>query len=145
MVFKNIRPRNIISYISGMDPAWSGGGGGDALPAVVPSCVGRACRPRLIHYVQQSLTWLLYLSCNCCSQFAYHHVITQITVSHFVSNTILLYHENSTPPQRPLWPRLGVGCAPPSKSIPDIYHTSLSVIYLSIYSFCHTHKRYTFT
>jgi hypothetical protein len=27
---------------------------------------------------------LLYLNCNCFSQFAYHHVITQITVSHFV-------------------------------------------------------------
>ena len=24
-----------------------GGGGGGALPALVPSCVGRACRPRL--------------------------------------------------------------------------------------------------
>jgi hypothetical protein len=28
------------------------------------------------------------LNCNCCSQFAYHHVITQITVSHFVTHPI---------------------------------------------------------
>jgi hypothetical protein len=36
--------------------------------------------------LRQSLAWLLYLNCNCCSQFAYHHVITQITVSNFASN-----------------------------------------------------------
>ena len=30
--------------------------------------------------------------CNCCSRFAYRHVITQITVSHIVSNNFLLYH-----------------------------------------------------
>ena len=33
------------------------------------------------------------LNCNCCSQFAHHHVITQITESHFVPDNFLLYHE----------------------------------------------------
>jgi hypothetical protein len=70
-----------------------GGGGGGALPALVLSCVGHVCRPpiNLLHYCKVLLG--LYLNCNCCSQFAYHHVITQITVSHFASNNFLLYHE----------------------------------------------------
>ena len=49
-----------------------GGGGGGALVPTAELC--RSCVP-LAHQ-------LLYL--NCCSQFTYHHVITQITVSHFV-------------------------------------------------------------
>jgi hypothetical protein len=44
----------------------------------------------------QSLASLQYLNCNCCSQFAYHHIITQITVSHFVSDTFLLYLVGAT-------------------------------------------------
>jgi hypothetical protein len=46
-----------------------------ALPALVPSCVGHV-------YCPPSTYSLLYLNCNCCSQFAYHRVIAQITVSH---------------------------------------------------------------
>jgi hypothetical protein len=46
------------------------------------------------------------LNYNCCSQFAYHHVITQITVSHFVAHT-------GTPPPPPP--------PPPCKSIPDFW------------------------
>jgi hypothetical protein len=42
---------------------WYGGGGG-ALPALVPSSVGHVCRPPIN---------ILYL--NCCSQFAYHRVL----------------------------------------------------------------------
>ena len=58
---------------------WYGGG---ALPTLVLSCVGHVCRPPIN---------ILYL--NCCSQCAYHRVIAQITVSHFVSIFFLLYHE----------------------------------------------------
>ena len=57
---------------------------------------------------------LLHLNCNCCSQFTYHHVITQITVSHFVFFAL-------SPPLHPLWPGLG-GCTPPSISIPDVIY-----------------------
>jgi hypothetical protein len=74
---------------SGMDPAWSGrgGGGGSASSGaeLCRSCIGTPGNQ--LASLLQSLAWLLYLNCNCCSQFAYHHVITQITVSHFVSNT----------------------------------------------------------
>jgi hypothetical protein len=59
------------------------GRGGGAMPALVPSCVGHVCRPAYqLASLLLSLAWLLFLNCNCCSQFAYHHVITQITVSH---------------------------------------------------------------
>jgi hypothetical protein len=47
----------------------------------------------LLQYCEILLDYSIYLNCNCCSQFAYHHVITQITESHFVSNIFLLYHE----------------------------------------------------
>jgi hypothetical protein len=66
----------------------------------------------------QSLAWLLYLNCNCCSQFTYH-VITQITVSHFVSNYFFCFIiKNSTAP--PL-----VHCtptAPPLHCTPTALH-----------------------
>jgi hypothetical protein len=51
---------------------------------------------------------LLYLNCNCCSQFTYH-VITQITVSHFVF--FALSWKIAPPLARG-------GVHPPSKSIP---------------------------
>ena len=38
---------------------------------------------------------ILYLN-YCCSQFAFHHVITQITVSHLVSNIVCFIMKNST-------------------------------------------------
>jgi hypothetical protein len=60
---------------AGMDPAWSGKGGGGALPALVLSCVG-------------------------------HVFITQITVSHFVSNILFAWSWNIAPPA-PFWPGLG--------------------------------------
>ena len=55
----------------------------------------RSCVPptHQLASLLQSLALLLYLNCNCCSQLAYHHVITQITVSHFASNNFLLYDE----------------------------------------------------
>jgi hypothetical protein len=59
------------------------GGEGGALVPTAELC--RSCVP--------SAHQLLYLNCNCCSQFAYHHVFTQITVSHFASNNFLLYHD----------------------------------------------------
>ena len=55
------------------------GGGGGALLLTAELC--RSC-VRPAHQ-------LLYLNCNCCSQFTYHHVITQITVSHFVLFALL--------------------------------------------------------
>ena len=70
---------------SGMDPAWSGGGGGGALVPTAELC--RSCVP----------------NCNCCSQFTYHHVITQITVSHFV---FFALSWKIAPPLHPLWPGL---------------------------------------
>jgi hypothetical protein len=51
-----------------------GGGGGGALVPTAELC--RSCVPPAHQ--------LLYWNWNCCSQFTYHHVITQITVSHFV-------------------------------------------------------------
>ena len=55
----------------------------------------RSCVPpaHQLASLLQSIALLLYLNCNCCSQLAYHHVITQITVSHFASNNFLLYDE----------------------------------------------------
>jgi hypothetical protein len=46
----------------------------------------------------------------CCSQFAYHHVIAQITVSHFVS--IIFCFIMKKAPLHPLLSGLG-GCTPP--------------------------------
>jgi hypothetical protein len=59
-----------LSLYTGMDLV---GGGGALVPTaeLCWSCVPPAHQ-------------LLYLNCDCCSQFTYHHVITQITVSHFV-------------------------------------------------------------
>jgi hypothetical protein len=80
-----------------MDPAWSGKGG-----ALVPTAeLCRSCVPPAHQ--------LLYLNCNCYSQFTYHHVITQITVSHFV---FFALSWKIAPPLHPFWPGLG-GCAPP--------------------------------
>ena len=84
---------------------------------MVPSYIGHVRRPLINIQVQQYLFdyciclcfhkqnyyIILYLNCNCCSQFAYHHVITQITVSHFVSNTFFSIMKNSNP-LHPLWP-----------------------------------------
>jgi hypothetical protein len=88
-----------------MDPAWSGrGGGGGGCYASSGAELCRSCVPpaHQLASLLQSLAWLLHLNCNCCSQFAYDHVITQITISHFVSNNILLYHEKQHPPEHPL-------------------------------------------
>ena len=86
---------------TGMDPAQSvkGGGGGCALATLVPSCVGQVCRPPIN---------ILYLNCNSCSQFAYHHAIAHITVSHFVSIIFCFICPGIAPPpqvnQFLLWP-----------------------------------------
>jgi hypothetical protein len=47
----------------GMDPAWSGKGGGSALPALVPSCVGHVCRPpiNLLHYCKVLLDYYIWI------------------------------------------------------------------------------------
>jgi hypothetical protein len=59
------------------------------------------------------LAWLLYLNCNCCSQFAYHHVITQIIVSHFASNIFFaLWWKIATPLVRAGGGGLGQGNKP---------------------------------
>jgi hypothetical protein len=49
-------------------------GGGGALPAQVPSCVGHVCRPpiKLLHYCKVLLDFCIWIVSNCCSQFAYH-------------------------------------------------------------------------
>jgi hypothetical protein len=60
-----------------------------------------------------SLAWLLFLNCNCCLQFAYHHVITQITVSHFVSNFFALSWKIAPPPPAPPLARARGRCTPP--------------------------------
>jgi hypothetical protein len=40
----------------------------------------RSCVPpaHQLASLLQSLAWLLYLNCNCCSQFAYHHVLLKL-------------------------------------------------------------------
>ena len=76
-----------------------GGGGGRALQALVPSCVGHMCHLPIN---------ILYLNYNCCLHFAYHHVIAQITVSDFVFIIFCFIMKNSNPPAQPLgW---GGGC-----------------------------------
>jgi hypothetical protein len=102
-------------------PAWSGRGGGCYVSSGAELC--RSCVPpaHQLASLLQSLAWLLYLNGNCCSQFAYDHIITQITISHFVSNNVLLYHEK----QHPLWPGLGGAHTPlgiPMRSV--ICHTA---------------------
>jgi hypothetical protein len=67
--------KHIFDLRDGSSMIWCGGQG--ALPALVPSCIGCVRCPPIN---------ILYLNCNCCSQFAYHHVITQIIVSHFLLN-----------------------------------------------------------
>ena len=52
-------------------------------------CNSFSCDDVLLKY-HYYYYYYYYLNCNCCSQFAYHHVITQITVSHFVSNNFCL-------------------------------------------------------
>jgi hypothetical protein len=66
-------------------------------PAGAELC--RSCEPpaHQLAWLLQTLAWLLYLNGNCCSQFAYHHVVTQITVSHFVSNIFWFIMKNNTP------------------------------------------------
>jgi hypothetical protein len=93
---------------------WSGGEGGGVLCQLWCRIVSVMCavRPSTCLTTAKSCLTILYLNCNCCSQFAYHHVITQTTVSHFVSNIFLLYHAK----QHPLWP--GLGGRTPTKSIP---------------------------
>ena len=92
-------------------------------PAGAELC--RSCAPptHQLAWLLQTLAWLLYLNCNCCSHFAYHHVVTQITVSHFVSNIFCFIMKNNTP-LHPLWSGLGAPRNPPpplpSKSIPDL-------------------------
>jgi hypothetical protein len=75
---------------TGIDPSWCGRGA--ALQAVVQSCVGHVCHSPIN---------ILYLNCNCCSQFAYHHVIAQITVSHFVSIIFCFIIKKPPPPPPP--------------------------------------------
>jgi hypothetical protein len=64
--------------------------------------------------ILQDLAKIFNLGCiwivisNYCWQFAYHHVITQITVSHIFCFIIL----KIAPPLHPLWPVLG-GVLPP--------------------------------
>ena len=71
----------------GSNMIWEGGGGGVCSASfgaeLCQSCVPTAHQ---LASLLQSLALLVYLNCNCCSQLAYHHVITQITVSHFASN-----------------------------------------------------------
>ena len=64
-------------------------GGGGALPALVPSCVGHAARPLACFTTAKSCLTTVFELYHC-SQFAYHHIITQITVSHFASNNFRL-------------------------------------------------------
>jgi hypothetical protein len=73
-----------------------GGGGGGGCSASSGAELCRSCVPpaHQLASLLQSFAALLYLNCNCCSQLAYQHVITQITVSHFVSNNFLLYHDS---------------------------------------------------
>jgi hypothetical protein len=85
----------------GSSMIWWGGG------ALVPTAeLCRSCVPPAHQ--------LLHLNLNCCSQFTYHHVITQITVSHFV------FFALSPPPAPPL--ARARGCTPPSISIPDVIY-----------------------
>jgi hypothetical protein len=37
------------------------------------------------------------LNCNCCLKFAYHHVVAQITLSHFVSIIFCFTMKKSSP------------------------------------------------
>ena len=60
---------------TGIDSAWSGKG----------LLCQLWCRVVSVICAIHSPINIMYLNCNCCSQFAYHHVIVQITVSHFVS------------------------------------------------------------
>jgi hypothetical protein len=91
-----------------MDPAWSGRGGGGGGGGVCSASSGaelcRSCVPPAHQFASllQNLAWLLYWNWNCCSQFAYHHVITQITAYLIFSLIIFCFiMKNSTPPPAP--------------------------------------------
>ena len=64
-----------------------------ATEALVQSCVGHVCHSPIN---------ILHLNCNCCSQFAYHHVIAQITVSHFVSIIFCFIMKKAPPAPSPV-------------------------------------------
>ncbi len=81
---KNLWERGINFSKDGSSMIWLGGGGG--LCQLWCQVVSVMCAARLPINI-------LYLNCNCCSQFTYHHVIPQINVSHFVSIIFLRYHE----------------------------------------------------
>jgi hypothetical protein len=105
-----------------------GGGGGGG------GCSGaELCRSRAppAHQHTAVLAWLLYLNYNCCSQFAYHHVITQITVSHFGSNIFCFIMKNITHPAPPLARAGGGGKKCGSRAV-AFYRATLSNIILNI-------------
>jgi hypothetical protein len=119
----------LLHLKTGMDPAWSGRGGGCSLwlerggcsLGGVLSLTAELCRSCVPPAHQ-----LLYLNCNCCSQFTYHHVITQITVSHFVFFDLSW---KIAPPLHPLWP--GLGGHRLSKSIPVWKYVSFMHSFMS--------------
>jgi hypothetical protein len=91
---------------AGIDPAWSGrggGGGGCSVSSAAELC--RSCAPptHQLAWLLQSLAWLLYLTVRL------HPAFTQITVSHFVSNIFFALSWKIAPPLHPLWPGLGGG------------------------------------
>ena len=67
------------------------GGGGCSATSGAELC--QSCVPPAHQLASLLQLFTIILNCNCCSQFSYHHVITRMTVSHFASNNLLLYHE----------------------------------------------------
>jgi hypothetical protein len=122
-VVKWPRDTKICRTRTGMDPAWSGRGGGCSASSGAELCRSCVLPAHQLASLLQNLARLLYLNCNCCSQFAYHHVVTQITVSHFASNNFLLYHEKIAPPCAPSGQ--GWGAPPPRTHPPTPVNPSL--------------------
>jgi hypothetical protein len=84
----------------------------------------RSCVPpaHQLASLLQSLAWLLYLNCNCCSQFAYHHELLKLLYL-ILSLIILSLSWKIAPPPGQEWrgaPPPPI--APPSKSIPVSFH-----------------------
>jgi hypothetical protein len=99
-------------------------GGGGALPALVPSCVGHVCRPpiNLLHYCKVLLDYSIWIVIVV---HIWLIIMLLLKLLYLILSLIsfCFFMKNSTP-LHPLWPGLG-GCTPyprPSKSIPGTHN-----------------------
>jgi hypothetical protein len=112
-----------IHFATRMDTAWSGRGGGGALPALVPSCVGHVCRPpiNLLHYCKVLLYYCIWIVIVVHSSLIIM-LLLKLLYLILLLITFCFIMKNSTP-LYPLARARGVHTPPPRKSIPVATYT----------------------